>query len=96
MYQQVAETGQATPEAVELLRRSSPVSVAGQIKMPTLLLQGQRDSLFPLDQADANAKAIAATGAPGRAWPGSTAATTAATARSTGSTTRPSPGSTTT
>ena len=64
MYQQVAETGQATASAVETLRRSSPISVPGKIKIPTLLLQGQRDSLFPLGQADANAKAIAATGAP--------------------------------
>ncbi|MCG5213885.1 CocE/NonD family hydrolase [Streptosporangium sp. KLBMP 9127] len=64
MYQSVATTGEATPEAVERLRRSSPVSVPGRIKIPTLLLQGQRDSLFPLDHADANARAVAATGAP--------------------------------
>ncbi|MEU6413055.1 CocE/NonD family hydrolase [Microbispora sp. NPDC046933] len=64
MYQEVAETGRATEEAVDLLRRSSPVSVPGRIKVPTLLIQGQRDSLFPLSHADANARAIAATGAP--------------------------------
>ncbi|MEU8141721.1 CocE/NonD family hydrolase [Nonomuraea sp. NPDC048901] len=64
MYQQVAKTGRATPEAIELLRKSSPVTVAGRIKAPTLLIQGQRDSLFPLGQADANAKAIAAAGTP--------------------------------
>nr|SBO99261.1 Methionine ABC transporter ATP-binding protein [Nonomuraea gerenzanensis] len=64
VYQQVAETGRATPEAVELLRRSSPITVAGRIKAPTLLIQGQRDSLFPLGHADANAKAIAAGGTP--------------------------------
>ncbi|GGO27014.1 ABC transporter ATP-binding protein [Microbispora rosea subsp. aerata] len=64
MYQKVAETGRATQEAVDLLRRSSPISVPGKIKVPTLLLQGQRDSLFPLSHADANARAIAATGAP--------------------------------
>ncbi|MEU5862446.1 CocE/NonD family hydrolase [Nonomuraea sp. NPDC047529] len=64
VYQQVAEDGRATPEAVALLRRSSPVTVAGRIKAPTLLLQGQRDSLFPLSHADANAKAIAAAGTP--------------------------------
>ncbi|MER6946187.1 CocE/NonD family hydrolase [Nonomuraea sp. NPDC000554] len=63
-YQQVAKAGKATPEAVALLRRSSPVEVAGRIKAPTLLIQGQRDSLFPLGQADANAKAIAAAGTP--------------------------------
>jgi ABC-2 type transport system ATP-binding protein len=64
IYQQVAEDGRATPEAVALLRRSSPITVAGQIKAPTLLIQGQRDSLFPLSHADANAKAIAAAGTP--------------------------------
>ncbi|GLW96513.1 alpha/beta fold hydrolase [Microtetraspora sp. NBRC 16547] len=64
MYQTVAKTGRATPEAVKLLRASSPVSVPGQIRIPTLLVQGQRDSLFPLGQADANARVIAATGAP--------------------------------
>ncbi|MEV5897680.1 alpha/beta fold hydrolase [Nonomuraea fuscirosea] len=64
VYQQVAQTGRATPEAVELLRKSSPITVAGQIKAPTLLIQGQRDSLFPLGHADANARAIAAGGTP--------------------------------
>ncbi|MGI5155968.1 CocE/NonD family hydrolase [Microbispora sp. CA-102843] len=64
MYQKVAETGRATQEAVDLLRRSSPISVPGRIKVPTLLIQGQRDSLFPLSHADANARDIAATGAP--------------------------------
>ncbi|MBX6768043.1 MAG: alpha/beta fold hydrolase, partial [Actinomadura rubrobrunea] len=64
MYQQVAESGRPTPEAVATLRRSSPESVADRIKVPTLLIQGQSDSLFPLDQADANARAIARNGAP--------------------------------
>ncbi|MEV5407507.1 alpha/beta fold hydrolase [Thermopolyspora sp. NPDC052614] len=64
MYQQVATTGKATATAVETLRRSSPISVPGRIRVPTLLIQGQHDSLFPLSQADANARAIAATGAP--------------------------------
>ncbi|GII27513.1 alpha/beta fold hydrolase [Planotetraspora mira] len=64
MYQTVASTGRATPEAISLLRRSSPSSVPDGIRIPTLLIQGQRDSLFPLGQADANARQIAATGAP--------------------------------
>ncbi|MEV5328220.1 CocE/NonD family hydrolase [Nonomuraea sp. NPDC052634] len=64
IYQKVATDGRATPEAVELLRKSSPVTVAGQIKAPTLLIQGQRDSLFPISHADANAKAIASGGTP--------------------------------
>ncbi|WP_131737455.1 alpha/beta fold hydrolase [Actinomadura roseirufa] len=64
MYQEVARTGRPTPEAVATLRRSSPASVADRIKVPTLLVQGQSDSLFPLDQADANARAITRNGAP--------------------------------
>ncbi|MFD0665201.1 ATP-binding cassette domain-containing protein [Thermocatellispora tengchongensis] len=64
IYQTVAERGEATPEAVERLRQSSPISVQGRIKTPTLLIQGLHDSLFPLEHADANARAIAATGAP--------------------------------
>ncbi|WP_204043490.1 alpha/beta fold hydrolase, partial [Acrocarpospora phusangensis] len=64
IYQEIAESGRATPQAIELLRRSSPVSVPGKIRVPSLIIQGQRDSLFPLSHADANARAIAATGAP--------------------------------
>ncbi|KAB8192409.1 alpha/beta fold hydrolase [Nonomuraea phyllanthi] len=64
IYQQVATNGRATPEAVSLLRASSPITVANQIKAPTLLIQGQRDSLFPLSHADATARAIAAAGTP--------------------------------
>ena len=64
MYQQVASTGLATPDAVQILHRSSPSSVADRIKAPTLLIQGQSDSLFPLGQADANAAAISRNGTP--------------------------------
>ncbi|MFB4305617.1 alpha/beta fold hydrolase [Actinomadura sp. GTD37] len=64
MYQEVATKGRPTASAIETLRRSSPASAASRIKVPTLLIQGQADSLFPLDQADANARAIAASGAP--------------------------------
>ncbi len=64
MYQQVAQTGLGTPEAVATLRRSSPATVTGQIKAPTLLIQGQSDSLFNLDQADANATQIQRAGTP--------------------------------
>ncbi|MGP3929777.1 CocE/NonD family hydrolase [Nonomuraea sp. KM88] len=64
VYEEVAKTGRPTQQAVDLLRKSSPITVAGQIKAPTLLIQGQRDSLFPLSHADANARAIAAGGTP--------------------------------
>ncbi|MFE6055527.1 alpha/beta fold hydrolase [Kitasatospora sp. NPDC056446] len=64
MYDRVATAGHADPEAVALLDRSSPSSVAAQLKAPTLVVQGQQDSLFPLDQGDRIAQAIAANGAP--------------------------------
>ncbi len=63
-YLQVAETGRLSPELSALLDRSSPSQVVGDITAPTLLVQGERDTLFGLDQADANARAIAANGTP--------------------------------
>ena len=64
IYQQVALLGRATPQAVSLLLRSSPASVAGRIDVPTLLIQGETDSLFGLDQANGNYQAIRRNGAP--------------------------------
>ncbi|HLL69346.1 MAG TPA: alpha/beta fold hydrolase [Micromonosporaceae bacterium] len=68
-YLSIAATGRATEEGVALLRRSSPASILSKITAPTLLVQGTADSLFPLSEADANARGIAATGTPVRvAW----------------------------
>ena len=64
MYQRVAVAGKPDAAAEQLLAARSPSAVAGRIKVPTLLLQGQTDSLFPLDQADQAAAAISANGAP--------------------------------
>ena len=64
MYQQVATPGRATPQAISLLERSSPSSVASRIDVPTLLIQGEDDSLFGLDQANGNYQAIRRNGAP--------------------------------
>ena len=64
VYRQVATAGRPTPAAISLLTRNSPSSVAGRLNVPTLLIQGQHDSLFGLDQADANYRAIQRTGAP--------------------------------
>ncbi|MGA6165082.1 alpha/beta fold hydrolase [Amycolatopsis magusensis] len=61
-YADVAATGKAGPETAELLRRVSPVSVTSNITAPTLLVQGERDTLFGLDQSDATARQIAAAG----------------------------------
>ncbi|GHC32946.1 alpha/beta fold hydrolase [Streptomyces cinnamoneus] len=64
MYERVAVAGKPDPGARELLERRSPSAVADRIKVPTLLVQGQNDSLFPLDQSDAAADAIRRNGAP--------------------------------
>jgi ABC-2 type transport system ATP-binding protein len=64
MYVRVAESGDADAAAVKLLEERSPSAVGDRIKVPTLLIQGQTDSLFPLGQADAAAQAIRANGAP--------------------------------
>ncbi|NEB02037.1 alpha/beta fold hydrolase [Streptomyces sp. SID13726] len=64
MYERVAESGTPDAQAEKMLEERSPSAVAKDIKVPTLLMQGQTDSLFPLNQADAAAKAIRANGAP--------------------------------
>src|SRR6266513_222743 len=64
IYQQIAATGRPTPQAISLLLHSSPASVAGRMRAPTLLIQGENDSLFGLDQANANYRAISRNGAP--------------------------------
>ncbi|MGY4979943.1 CocE/NonD family hydrolase [Streptomyces sp. 900105755] len=64
MYNRVAESGKPDAAAVKLLEERSPSAVGSRIKVPTLLFQGQTDSLFTLSQSDAAAKAIKANGAP--------------------------------
>ncbi|MEV6600588.1 alpha/beta fold hydrolase [Actinoplanes sp. NPDC051346] len=68
-YLNMATTGTPDDSTTELLRRSSPATVLDKIKAPTLLIQGAVDTLFPLSEADANARGIAKTGTPVRvAW----------------------------
>ncbi|MTK00592.1 alpha/beta fold hydrolase [Micromonospora sp. CP22] len=68
-YLRIATTGRADQAAVDLLRRSSPAGVLNRIEAPTLLIQGAADTLFPLGEADANARGIAANGTQVRvAW----------------------------
>jgi ABC-2 type transport system ATP-binding protein len=68
-YLRLATAGRATADEVALLRRSSPATVLDRITAPTLLIQGEADSLFPLSEADANARGIAVHGTPVRvAW----------------------------
>ncbi len=64
MYDRVAESGTPDSAARALLEQRSPSAVADRIKVPTLLIQGQTDSLFTLAQSDAAEKAIRANGAP--------------------------------
>jgi ABC-2 type transport system ATP-binding protein len=63
-YAEVATTGRASQRVVDLLRSVSPMSVTDRITQPTLLVQGEQDTLFGLDQADANARQISAAGGP--------------------------------
>jgi ABC-2 type transport system ATP-binding protein len=68
-YLQMATTGVPDAATLALLRKSSPAAILNKIKAPTLLIQGAVDTLFPLSEADANARGIAATGTPVRvAW----------------------------
>ncbi|GGN78746.1 ABC transporter ATP-binding protein [Actinoplanes lobatus] len=68
-YLQMATSGIPDENTLALLRKSSPATVLDRIKAPTLLIQGAVDTLFPLSEADANAKGIAAAGTPVRvAW----------------------------
>ncbi|WLQ48366.1 alpha/beta fold hydrolase [Streptomyces poriferorum] len=64
MYERVAVSGKPDAAARALLTERSPSAVADRIKVPALIVQGQTDSLFPLGQADAMARAIKANGAP--------------------------------
>lgn len=63
-YERVAEKGRPDEAARRLLESRSPSAVGDRIKVPTLIMQGQTDSLFPLDQADAMHRAIRKNGAP--------------------------------
>jgi ABC-2 type transport system ATP-binding protein len=53
-----AEAGQFTPAARVLLRERSPAAHIASLTAPTLIVQGQMDSLFGLDQALALAAAL--------------------------------------
>ncbi|WP_406252418.1 alpha/beta fold hydrolase [Streptomyces atratus] len=64
MYERVAVSGEPDAAARALLTERSPSAVADRIEVPALIVQGQSDSLFPLGQADAMAKAISGNGAP--------------------------------
>ncbi|MFD5767204.1 alpha/beta fold hydrolase [Streptomyces sp. NPDC127049] len=64
LKERVAVSGRPDAAARALLESRSPSAVGDRIKVPTLIVQGQTDSLFTLDQSDAMARALAANGAP--------------------------------
>ncbi|OXM62101.1 alpha/beta fold hydrolase [Amycolatopsis vastitatis] len=61
-YTELGTTGQASQASIDLLHRVSPASVTSKITVPTLLVQGESDTLFGLDQSDATARQITAAG----------------------------------
>ncbi|HEX3336366.1 MAG TPA: ATP-binding cassette domain-containing protein [Jatrophihabitans sp.] len=63
-YQASAASGTPNAAMRQLMRQASPATVINKIQAPTQLSQGEQDSLFPLSEADANARGIAANGTP--------------------------------
>jgi len=61
-YLDAIATGEVGEDLAALLRASSPASVLDAVDVPVLLVQGQRDSLFPLSEADATARELAGRG----------------------------------
>jgi ABC-2 type transport system ATP-binding protein len=53
------ESGTPSPQLLDLLRAHSPAPSLSGLRASTLLVQGMRDTLFGLDQADATARALA-------------------------------------
>jgi ABC-2 type transport system ATP-binding protein len=64
LFLEAAQTGKPSDPLIAELHRRGPALTNGKITAPTLLLQGMSDSLFPADQAEANARQIAANGTP--------------------------------
>lgn len=59
-----ATTGTLDPASVARLRRASVASYQDQVRVPTLILQGQADTLFNLNEAVATYQALKAQGTP--------------------------------
>jgi ABC-2 type transport system ATP-binding protein len=67
-YLQTALTGDPSPGLLNLLDRSSMERVLPRITAPTLIMQGEDDTLFTLDQADANFRGLPTTTPAAMAW----------------------------
>ena len=59
-YLTAAETGEADDKLSRLLDESGLERILPAIKAPTLIIQGENDTLFTLDQADANFRGLPA------------------------------------
>jgi ABC-2 type transport system ATP-binding protein len=63
-YKSAVTNGQPSAAERKLLRSVSPVSFLSSIKAPTLLSQGQADSLFPLNESSQTAAVLKKNGVP--------------------------------
>ena len=59
-YLAAAETGEVDDKLKTLLDESGMEKILPAIKAPTLIIQGEDDTLFPLDQSDANFRGLPA------------------------------------
>jgi ABC-2 type transport system ATP-binding protein len=60
-YLSAAETGESNAKLNALLDESGLEKILPKVQAPTLIIQGEDDTLFPLDQADANFQSLPAT-----------------------------------
>jgi ABC-2 type transport system ATP-binding protein len=63
-YSSTASSGQASPAALATLDQAGVAPVVGALRVPTLLVQGEADSLFPLDEAVRTYTALRGAGVP--------------------------------
>ena len=57
-YLQAAESGRPGRALIKLLDESGPRQYLDRITAPTMIIAGEDDTLFPLDQADANLRGL--------------------------------------
>jgi ABC-2 type transport system ATP-binding protein len=64
LFVDASDTGVPSEQLLTLLRAHSPAPTLAKVTAPTLLIQGEADSLFGIDQADATARALDEVGTP--------------------------------
>nr|WP_275588543.1 alpha/beta fold hydrolase [Microlunatus panaciterrae] len=67
-YTATARSGRPDRGLVTLLDQSSTEPFLGRITAPTLIIQGEQDTLFPLDHADANLRGLPASTPSRMSW----------------------------